>query len=73
MASFAPARGYGRFRRPEASGGGRAQSQQTTRRLSQLSRSCIHASFGASERTCSMNSSWPPGRSTRCISRSARG
>ena len=36
-----------------------------------FSRSCHRAQRGESERTCSMNSSRPPGFRTRCTSRSA--
>ena len=52
---------------------GRLQSQLTTSRLSQFIRSWRRARPGSADRTCSMNRSWPPGRSTRRSSRSARG
>ena len=52
---------------------GRLQSQHTTSRFSQFSRSCRRAVPGSSDRRCSMNSRRPPGRSTRRSSRSARG
>jgi hypothetical protein len=48
---------------------GRLQSQHTTSRFSQFSRSCRRAVPGSPDRTCSMNSRQPPGRSTRRISR----
>ena len=52
---------------------GRLQSQPTTNRLIPFMRSCERARSVSPERTCSMNRSWPPGRSTRLSSRSARG
>ena len=52
---------------------GRLQSQPTTNRLIPFMRSCERARWVSPERTCSRNRSWPPGRSTRRSSRSARG
>ena len=52
---------------------GRLHSQPTMNRLMPFMRSCLRASLGSAERTCSRKSRRPPGRSTRRISRSARG